>query len=145
MSALPTGQKIRSPIAVFVQWCREWAETGSAAELKCCAEEEIGRMAQDAGVSVPEFHRLVKESPEAVDLLLHQRMAALDLDENEVAQTERETFRDLQRVCTMCESKGQCAGDFRRDAADPGWQNYCPNAETLMALDKLPWAARREY
>jgi len=101
-------------------------------------------MAQDAGVSVTEFRRLVKESPESADLLL-QRMASLDLDRGEVSRIEPQTFRDLQRVCTMCESRGRCARDLKRDSADPVWEDYCPNADTLMALNKLPWAARREY
>ena len=32
-----------------------------------------------------------------------------------------------------------------RDSADPAWQDYCPNAATLMALNALPWRARREW
>jgi hypothetical protein len=31
-----------------------------------------------------------------------------------------------------------------RDPAAPQWQDYCPNAQTLIALNVLPWASRRE-
>jgi hypothetical protein len=30
------------------------------------------------------------------------------------------------------------------DAQNPAWREYCPNAQTLMSLDALPWSARRE-
>jgi hypothetical protein len=113
-------------------------------ELKCCGEDEVERIAKDVGVSPAEFRKLVSRSPDAADLLL-RRMAALDLDRNEVSRTEHRTFQDLQRVCTLCDSRRRCARDLARDSANPGWQDYCPNASTLMALDALPWAARREW
>jgi hypothetical protein len=31
------------------------------------------------------------------------------------------------------------------DSAMPAWQDYCPNAQTLIALDVLPWTSRREW
>lgn len=144
MSALPNGQRIWSPIEAVLQWCREWATAGSASELKCCAEGEVDRIAKDAGVSVSELHTLASHGPRAADLLL-SRMAALDLDAKEVSRIEPHVFRDLQRVCTMCEIHGRCARDLTRDSADPAWKNYCPNVETLMDLDALPWIVRREW
>ena len=56
-----------------------------------------------------------------------------------------ETFRDLQRICTLCESHRQCAHDLLRDADNPKWEHYCPNVDTLKALNALPWASRREW
>src|SRR5262249_2242005 len=73
-----------------------------------------------------------------------RRMAALDLDRNEVSRTEPRTFQDLQRVCTMCNHHRRCSRDLARDSADPAWEDYCPNAATLMALNALPWRARTE-
>ena len=80
----------------------------------------------------------------AANLLL-ERMAVLDLDPAEVAQVGPQTFRDLQRVCSLCESKRRCTRDLAHDATAPRWEDYCPNAQTLMALDVLPWASRREW
>jgi Family of unknown function (DUF6455) len=88
--------------------------------------------------------RLANLGPDSADLLL-RRMAALDLDRNEVSRTEPRTFQDLQRVCTMCNHHRRCRGDLARDADDPAWHDYCPNAATLMALDALPWRARSEW
>jgi hypothetical protein len=143
MSALPVGQK--SLIKAVSQWWRELTRRGSARfELRCCGEEEVERMAKDIGLSSSELRRLASLGPDSADLLL-RRMAALDLDRNEVSQTEPRTFQDLQRVCTMCNHHRRCRGDLARDVDDPAWHDYCPNASTLMALNALPWRARNEW
>jgi hypothetical protein len=71
-------------------------------------------------------------------------MAELDLDREEVARTEPRAFQELERVCTLCAARRRCAKDFARHSTDD-WQDYCPNAATLMALNAQPWAARREW
>lgn len=127
------------------QWWRNWkAARSSGAELQCFAENEVERMAQELGVSAAELRQLAKRGPNSADLLL-RRMAALDLDANEVAARELAAFRDLQRVCTMCESRGRCARELARDPASPSWEEHCPNVETLKSLQALPWRARSEW
>jgi hypothetical protein len=136
-------QKRRSPVQAALQWCRDWA-SGSESELKCCAEDEIQRVARDTGMSVSELRMLSEKGPHAADLLL-KRMDALQLDPREVARMEPATLQDLQRVCSMCNSQRRCTRDLAHDAADPAWQDYCPNAQTLKALNALPWSARSEW
>jgi len=143
MSALPGGQKSWLPIETVLQWCRNWTRR-DASELKCCGEAQVEQIAKDIGVSASQLRALASLGPEAADLLL-SRMAALDLDPKEVSRTEPRSFQDLQRVCSMCESKRRCARDLARDSATPAWKDYCPNAATLMALNALPWAARSEW
>jgi len=72
-------------------------------------------------------------------------MAALGLDPVEVSKIESQTFRDLQRVCSFCRSHRRCLRDLARDPGKPEWKDYCPNVETLMALDTMPWPSRREW
>jgi hypothetical protein len=145
MLALPGGQKSWSPTKAVSQWWRDWTRRSSAlSELKCWGEDEVERVAKDVGVSASELRRLASLGPGSADLLL-RRMAALNLDRNEVSRTEPRTFQDLQRVCTMCNSHRRCKRDLARDSADPAWQDYCPNAATLMALNALPWRARAEW
>ena len=136
--------KIRSAFAAALQRCREWMAAERAAELRLCGEEAVERMAADAGVTAGELRELAGRNSCSADLLL-ERMAALDLDPNEVDCIEPQVFHDLQRVCTMCEHHGRCARDMERDCADPAWKNYCPNVETLAELNTLPWASRAEW
>src|SRR6516164_9279166 len=127
------------------QWWRQWTRRGSARfELKCCGEDEVERMAKDIGVSASELRRLATLGPDSADILL-RRMTALDLDRNEVSRTEPRAFQDLQRVCTMCNHHRRCRRDLASDSGDPAWEDYCPNAATLMALNALPWCARSEW
>ena len=144
MLAPPNSNKAWSPIQAISRWWRDWTEGGATSELRCCGEEEIARMAQDAGVSVAEFRKLSSLGPEGADLLL-RRMEAIDLDPKEVSQTERRTLQDLQRVCAMCESHRRCARDLAHDSENPVWEDYCPNSSTLKALNKMPWSSRREW
>jgi hypothetical protein len=144
MSALPSARKRRSPAEVISQWWQVWTNNSPAQkELACCAEGEVERIAKDIGMPASEIRQLASGGPESAELLL-RRMAALDLDRKDVAQTHPQTFRDLQRICTLCESHRQCARDLTRDSGDPGWEEYCPNVATLRALNAMPWASRRD-
>ena len=116
----------------------------SVSDLKCCAEYEVERMARDLSISVSELHKLAGLGPQSADLLL-RRMAALDLDKNEVFEIAPQTLRELQRTCTLCANKKLCARDLARDASSLAWENYCPNAVTLKALNALPWSSRNEW
>lgn len=132
-----------SPIEALSRWWRTWTES-QATDLRCCAEDDVARIAKDVGLSVGELRLLASRGPESADLLL-QRMAALDLDQKEVSELVPRTFQDLQRVCTLCESKRRCARDMARDPAASEWKDYCPNAATLMALNAQPWTSRHEW
>jgi hypothetical protein len=134
--------KTHSPIEAIREWYR--GLTRSQSDLTDCSAEGLERMAHDIGVSSAELYKLASRGPESADLLL-RRMEVLDLDQNEVTRTERATFQDLQRVCSMCDCKKRCARDLARDPADPIWKDYCPNAQTLTALNTLPWATRQEW
>ncbi len=143
MRGLPNREESQSRFETMWRVLSDWIR-GPYSGVSCCGEEEIERIARDVRMTPAELRVLAKQGPGAADLLL-ERMAALDLDPAEVAQIGPETFRDLQRVCSLCESKRRCVRDLAHDAAAAQWQDYCPNAQTLMALDVLPWASRREW
>jgi hypothetical protein len=140
----PQGRQSQSPLKSMLAWCRARFRGSSESDFGCCAEAEIERIARDVRMSVSELRALARRGPQAADLLL-RRMAALDLDPEEVGRLEPAAFRDLQRVCIMCKSHRRCARDFAHDAPLPAWESYCPNADTLTALGAMPWAARREW
>ncbi len=142
MSArLDVEKKPRSLIHIISGWWQAWTRNiSTSSELSWCTEGEVERISRDMGLPAQELRRLAQYGPDAADLLL-RRMVALHIDQNEVFQTEPGTFRDLQRVCTLCESRRRCARDLARDSTDPVWEDYCPNIATLKMLNAMPWAA----
>jgi hypothetical protein len=127
------------------QWWRNWrGRAFTSPSWACCGEYEVERMAHDLGMPSSELRKIADHGPDAADLLL-RRMAELDLDSKEVAATAPGTFQDLQRLCTLCESRRQCARDLGRDPNDKAWEDYCPNVAMLKLLDSMPWASRREW
>jgi hypothetical protein len=143
MSALWNRTKSWSPISAILCWIQD-QQSNTLNDLRLCGEGEFERMARDVGLSVSEFRRLASLGPNAPDLL-ERRMAALDLDPVEVSAIAPQTFRDLQRVCSLCESHGRCLRDLAREPTNEVWRDYCPNVGTLMTLDALPWSSRSEW
>ena len=136
---------LSKPWSAIKNLVKRWQDSGSVSELKCCAEDDVERMARDLGVSISELHRLASLGPQSDDPLL-RRMAALDLDIKEVTELAPQTLRELQRTCTLCANKRLCARDFTRNAGNNrAWENYCPNAAVLKMLNGLPWVARSEW
>ena len=133
MVSLPRGQIFSSAIEVILRWMCDQSRSKTLNELQSCGEQEVERVARDTGLSVAEFRALACLGPNATDLL-ERRMAALGLDPIAVSAATPQTFRDLQRICSFCESPRRCLRDLARDPAIPAWKDYCPNAKTLMAL-----------
>ena len=84
------------------------------------------------------------------DDLLRRHMLALDLDPYEIALSDPALLRHLQRCCSLCESREDCASDLARASTDRAWQgrddwrDYCENAlalEMLIALRSSSKAA----
>ena len=92
-------------------------------------------MAQDLGLSRDELHQMARMRPDAASLLL-KRLEKLHLDAKALAIGEPAVMRDLQRLCSMCASKGQCQRDLARGSEDTSWRDYCPNEDTLIALQR---------
>jgi len=140
MSALYHRNDRWSVLSAFAQWWRRWAKSRSdLSELESCGPDQTERIAQDLGMPASELRLLVSHGPDEPELL-RRRLATLHLDPDELAGSEPAMLRDLQRLCTMCRSRGRCARDFAQHAADPawqGWRDYCPNAATLNMLSTL--------
>jgi len=135
----PKKRMVAAAVGVF-QWWRQ----KTICDLAECGDEEIEHIAHDLCMSASEFRELARKGAESADFLL-RRMVLIDLDPKEVSLTQRQTFQDLQRVCTRCRSRRRCVKDLSCKPNSPEWEDYCPNATTLNELDTLPWAARREW
>ena len=125
----------RWPFARWVarRWRDWWGRRQAVAELDCCGEREMDRIAQDVGVPRGELCVLAGKWPDAAQELT-RRMDRVGLDQDDVTAVEPQVVRDLQRVCSLCASKRRCEHDLLARPNDPVWQDYCPNAPTFFAL-----------
>jgi hypothetical protein len=106
---------------------------GTCAELNRCDDRDVARIARDLSLTAGELHMLARRRAQS-PLLLYRRMADLGMDRADVARTQPEIMRDLQKLCAMCDSKRRCARDFARGADRSIWHAYCPNDGTLNSL-----------
>jgi hypothetical protein len=77
--------------------------------------------------------------------LLFRRMAALQVDRDELARDDPLLFRELQGLCTLCRDKERCVLDLAQEGDKPEnreWREYCTNAATLNALGAVQNCAR---
>ena len=102
-------------------------------ELDQIDPNELSRIAADVGISTDSLVRLARQ-PDGASLLIEKRMAALELDPEDVRKLSPLILRDLQRTCALCSDKGRCADDMALDPLAPGWESYCPNSSTLRGL-----------
>ncbi len=134
----------RPIVGAVAEWWRRWTKARSdSSELESCGPGEVEHLAQDLGISASDLRLLASYGPDENELLLG-RMTALGVDPDELARYEPATLRELQRLCTMCRTRGRCARDLtREEARDSGepasrdWMDYCPNAVTLKMLSTL--------
>ena len=106
-----------------------------------CDKNEIARIVRDVGLSSHDLREMAALGPDAAKQLL-DRMDALHLDADALAKSEPSTMRDLQRLCSSCVSKKRCQRDLLLVPDDPMWRHYCPNADTLDALQSEAANAR---
>jgi hypothetical protein len=141
---MPTTQT-QALLETIGNWWRNFMHSrAAAAEIDQLDGAELSRVASDVGLNGPELRTLAGKWPDAADLL-SQRLAAMEIDEATVARAEPAVLRDMQRVCSMCSEKPHCGHDIDRDPSDPEWRDYCPNVETLEALDAERAARRLDH
>lgn len=112
-------------------WTRYRKRRNAMAELQSLGHGELERMVQDAGVTFSDLLALAKRGGDAASLL-YQRLEQAGIDFKKI---DSAVMRDLQRCCTLCESKGRCAHDLEKSTKAASWPDYCPNRDTIAALD----------
>ncbi|MDI1267316.1 MAG: hypothetical protein PS018_29045 [bacterium] len=104
-------------------------------DLSGLDRSEFEQVARDLNLSRYELQRLSGGNGSS-PALLHQRMADFDLAPEALTRQHPEVMRDLQRVCGMCDATKRCANEFARNAPASSRSDYCPNTQTLQALER---------
>ena len=99
-------------------------------ELTSLDAGELAALGRDVGLSPDQLTRLMARGAGEE---LPRLMRAVGLVPERVGRTHPDVMRDMSVVCSGCDVVKRC----RRDL-DRGWmpvvQRYCPNAETIKAL-----------
>jgi hypothetical protein len=111
-------------------WAAWRDRQASLTEMAACGPAEIGRIAADLRLTDAELRQLANRGPDSAKLL-DQRLAADGIAPDSI---EPAVMRDLQRCCSNCDSKSECAHDLKQTTQPAKWPSYCPNAETIEAL-----------
>jgi hypothetical protein len=136
--AWPIISNVIAPLAAW--WRRRALVQQNLQDLSAFSPAEMDRIAQDVGLSSTELCTLAEHSPDEA-ALLDRRLAAEGLDPAELARRAPADLRDMERCCTLCESKGRCSYDLAGDPDDPVWRRYCPNSATIRELAQASPAA----
>ena len=125
----------RTPLSRVGRWWAEWRRHWAAiSDLAQCSPSDLERLARDVGISKGELPVLAGKWPDSPSQLM-RRLGALGLDAAEISRSQPQTMRDMQRVCTLCAHKRDCEHDLARYPSDPSLRDYCPNEDTLSALE----------
>jgi hypothetical protein len=114
---------------VFSDWIRHRRER---AELEALGNDEFGRLAHDIGVSSGELQRMVEAGHDPARL--SEMLRALGLDEAVLRRAEPAMLRDMQRLCSLCDTTGTCRHALDAGIAPTTYRSFCVNAATLEAL-----------
>ena len=118
----PIIDNVIGPLADW--WRRHAAVRDNLTSLNELGPDEVSRMAHDVGVTPSDLRALATHCSEATNLLEH-RLAALGLSAAELHDSAPTELRDMERLCTMCTSKGRCA----RDLANGVFQQNRPSTD----------------
>jgi hypothetical protein len=69
--------------------------------------------------------------------LLFRRMKSHQIDLSYFAESDPLLFRQMQALCSLCQSKKRCVVELDGNMPEGG-RAYCPNARTLIALSEKP-------
>jgi hypothetical protein len=103
-------------------------------ELHDIDRDEFEQIARELNLSTAELYGLSSKTGLTGELLKN-RLEEFKLSADLVRERHPEVLRDLQRVCGNCTSTRRCASEFEH-ATGPGERSdYCPNIQTLRALE----------
>jgi hypothetical protein len=146
--------RYRLPPNLFVRLWRRWmtAQANQLLEAARLGSDKVEYLTHDREMSNADLCSVAGRHVD--DDLLRRRMLALELDPYEMALSDPALLRHLQRCCSLCESREDCASDLARASTDRAWQgrddwrDYCENAlvlEMLMALQSRSKAAPKYH
>jgi hypothetical protein len=119
-------------VDIFAEWLKHRRELREMREMDAA---NFGQIASDLRMSSADLEALVRQGPHAADEL-PKMLAALGIDQDDLARTEPLVLRDMERVCSMCIHKRRCDRDLADGTAAAHYEEYCANSPTIDGLGR---------
>jgi len=116
-------------MTTITHWC---SGRKAGRELTSLDADALGALARDVGLSPDQLTRLTERGARA-GAELPRLLDAVGLAPERIGRTHPDVMRDMSIVCSGCEAARRCRRDLDRGWA-PVVQRYCPNTETIKAL-----------
>lgn len=123
---------VQDLIESFAAWLKHHRELS---EMRRLDRTDFDRIASDLRIAPDDLEELVRHGRHAADEL-PKMLNQLGISAERLAQAQPLLLRDMERVCSLCNQKGQCDRDLADGTAAENYHDYCANASTLESLDR---------
>jgi len=124
--------EIAKAVQTFLASLRKWWQRRD--DFGSIDARELERIGAELGLTVSDLRDLAARGSDAADLL-YRRMKALGFSRGDVERTTLGLMRDLERTCSCCGHKRECADDLAARPEGKEWKEYCPNATSLDGVE----------
>ena len=123
-------------VELLIDTFRDWLQhRRELSEIRQLNTAEFDRIASELRVSPGDLNELVRQGPHAADEL-PKLLKLIGVDEAALARTQPLVLRDMERVCALCQHKGQCDRDLAAGTSAEHYEGYCLNASTIDLLEQ---------
>jgi len=129
---------VQDLIESFANWLKHRREMN---EMRQLDRADFDRIAQDLRIAPDDLEELVRHGKHAADEL-PKMLEQLGISADRLGRAQPLLLRDMERVCSLCNHKGQCDRDLAEGTAAENYHGYCGNASTLESLDRADVAPR---
>ncbi|OKO78505.1 hypothetical protein AC629_30340 [Bradyrhizobium sp. NAS80.1] len=123
---------VQGLIESFAAWLKHHRELS---EMRRLDRTDFDRIASDLRIAPDDLEELVRHGHRAADEL-PKMLEQLGISVERLGQAQPLLLRDMERVCSLCNHKGQCDRDLAEGTAAENYHGYCANASTLESLDR---------
>ncbi|MDA9547428.1 hypothetical protein ACM43_23875 [Bradyrhizobium sp. CCBAU 45321] len=129
---------VQDLIESFANWVKHRREIN---EMRQLDRADFDRIANDLRIAPDDLEELVRHGRHAADEL-PKLLDQLGISTEALGRAQPLLLRDLERVCSFCNHKGQCDRDLADGTAAENYHGYCANASTLETLERAEHTLR---
>ncbi|RZM98407.1 hypothetical protein CWO91_37200 [Bradyrhizobium genosp. SA-3] len=129
---------VQDLIESFAGWLKHRREMN---EMRQLDRADFNRIASDLRIAPDDLEELVRHGKHAADEL-PKMLEQFGISAEGLGRAQPLLLRDMERVCSLCNQKGQCDRDLADGTAAENYHGYCGNAATLESLDRADLAPR---